>query len=104
MEKITIKGAEQLTEEEKQITNKLLEEAYSKIQRMLKNDVFLQLIIKEHNKEGQRKRYSLTLDLRSETIHFKAEADDWDFARTLHKIINKVKEEIEHKFHVSEQK
>ncbi len=104
MEKITLKGAEQLSEAEKEIVNKLLNEAYPKIQRMLKNDVFLDLIIKEHNKEGKRKRYSLTLDVKSETIHFKAEADDWDFARTLHKIINKVKEEIEHKFHVSEQK
>lgn len=104
MEKIIIKGEEQLTKEEKEIATKLLDETYPKIQRMLKNEVFLSLIIKEHNKEGQRKRYSLSLDIRSETIHFKSEADDWDFARTLHKIINKVKEEIEHKFHVSEQK
>lgn len=104
MEKITIKGGEQLTESERELINKLLNENFPKIQRMLKNEIFLTLIIKEHGKEGKRKQYSLTLDCKSETDHFKSEAVDWDFPKTLHKVITKIKEEIEHKFHVSEQK
>lgn len=104
MEKITIEGEEKLSEIEKQTAKKLLDESYPKIQRMLKNNIALFLRIKEYNTEGKRKRYSLELDCKSETHNFKAEAMEWEFPKALHKVIEKIKQEIEHKFHVSEQK
>lgn len=103
MEQIKITG-DNLSEEEKQIADKILNENYKKIQRQLKNEIILILHVKEYNSDGQRKKYSLILEVKSSTNSFKAEAVDWDFARTLHKTINKAITEIEHKFHVSEQR
>lgn len=103
MENLKINGLEYLSEEEKIILDKIVKENYEKIKLKMKNNPSLILYIKEYNTEGKRKKYSLLLEIKSSAPFFKAETSDWDFARTLHKLFNKVFGEIEHRFHVSEQ-
>jgi len=103
MEPIEINGIGLLNEQEKKKANKLLNEYYPKIQRQIKNTTSLRVYIKEYEKKGNRKKYSINIDVVTPAGIFKVKEFDWDFARTLHKVLNKIMSEIEHKLHVSEQ-
>jgi len=102
MEKIKIKGDGLLNNDEKELLNKLLNEYASKIERELKKSS-LELHIKVYDREGQRKKFSLNLRALSPAGVIEASDADWDFARTLHKTFNKLMNEIEHQFHISDQ-
>lgn len=99
MEPIQIKGVDILTEKEKRLVNKLLNEYYPKIKRQLKNVTSLNVHIKEYKKEGKRKKYSVNVKAMTATKIFEANACDWDFARTMHKVLNKIQIEIKGRFH-----
>ena len=103
MEAIEVKGAEFLTEKEKALSNKILNEYYVRIQRQLKNMASLRLHVKEYQKEGKRRKYSMRVEAIAPTRKFEANSFDWDFARALHKVLNKLRNEIEHKLHSSDQ-
>ena len=103
MEPIQLKGIENLTDEEKKLFDKLLNEYYPKIQRKLKSIIFLQIHVKEYKKEGKRKKFSINVKVINGTEVFEANAHNWDFARTMHKVLNKIETEIEDRFHSSEQ-
>src|SRR3972149_6494323 len=86
-------------------TTRWLAEYHEKIKRQIKNkDTTLKIDIKEHGKGGKRKKYSITVTLEFARNIIKANAFDWEFARTIHKVMEKLITEIEHKFHVSEQR
>ena len=105
---IEINGIKLLNDMEKKIANELLNEYYPKIQRMIKNELSLRIIIKEYEKKelekDMKKKYSLNIEAVTPGKTFRAKAFDWNFARTIHKLLNKVMTEIEHTFHNSEQK
>ena len=103
MKPIEIKGIDILTEEEKKLSDKLLNEYFPKIQRQIKNIIVLKVHIKEYEKEGKRKKYSINIKVINSTDVFEANAHDWDFARTMHKVLKKIENEIEDRFHPSEQ-
>ncbi len=103
MELIEIKGIDILTKEEKRLANKLLNEYFPKIERKIKNIISLKVHIKEYEKEGKRKKYSINIKVINSADVFEANAHNWDFARTMHKVLNKIENEIEDRFHPSEQ-
>jgi len=100
---IHAKGVELLNEREKQLVNRLLNEYYGKIHRQLKNEVSFEVHIKTYQKEGKAKKFSINVRAVFGRAVFEANADDWDLARCVHKVMNKIMNEIEHKFHVSDQ-
>ena len=105
MKNIEITNIELLDEKEKNIAEKLFQEYYNKIQRQIKNkEAVLKIDIEVYNKGGKRKKYDIAIKIEFATNVFKAKAFDWDFARAVHKVMEKLVTEIEHKFHVSEQK
>jgi ribosome-associated translation inhibitor RaiA len=104
MESIEFNGIEILNIQERKIADKLFNEYYSKIQRQIKSIISLKVYIREHEKEGLRRKLSINLELVYSGKMFKAKAFDWDLARAIHKALNKLMNEIEHKLHVSEQK
>ena len=100
-------GVEELTEKEKQLVNKLLNEYYIKIQKRLKNMSSLEFRVKEYGKSGERwltkkKKFSIHVKINSDKF-YEADYADWDLARTIHKVMNKLMNEIEHKLHSSDQ-
>ncbi len=99
-----IKGAEILNEKERQIADKLLNEYYEKIKRQIKKDFTLKIDFKEYEKDGKNKKYSINGEIIFSGKNFSASAWDWDFARTVHKLMRKFITQIEHAFHSSEQK
>lgn len=95
------RGMKGLDEKERMIFDKLGSEYSAKIERMLKTVNLVEVLIKDYSREGKSKNYSIHVKVFSSTRNFDAGADDWDFARTLHKAFIKVMNEIEHEFHVS---
>ncbi len=104
MEEAEILGLEKLSDSEREILTKILTEEYPKIQRQVKNLLKLKLQIKTYKNDGPKKKYSLNLTAETPMKAIKASDAGWNFAKVLHNIIEKLKTEIEHKFHVSEQK
>ena len=100
---IEINGIDILTEEEERLANKLLNKYFPKIKRQIKNIISLKVHIKEYKKEGKRKKYSINIKIINSTDIFEANAHDWDFARTMHKVLKKIENEIKDRLHPSKQ-
>jgi len=96
-------GANSLKENQKQLVNRLLNEYYPRIQRQLKNFTSFETDIKNYEKEGKQKKFSINLKVIAPTRIFKANATDWDLARAFHKVLNKIMNEIESRMHSSDQ-
>ena len=103
-------GTSAITEKQKQLINRLLNEYYQKIQKQLKNEVFLEINIKLYEKAGKpatkpgkSNKFSIHIRIDSSAKTFEADYADWDLARTIHKVMNKIINEIEHNFHSSDQ-
>lgn len=101
---IEFNGKNILNEEEKKVVDQLSKEYYEKVQRQLKKPFLFKIQISEHNSGGKRKKYSFEVNVICSGEIFKAQAFDWDCARTIHKLMKKIETEIEHKTHGSEQK
>lgn len=102
MEEIEIQNVEILTPEEKESAEKILNDYCKKIKRLVKSDLKLKVHIKEYNKEGKRRKFSINVDLHFSRRRLKSDAADWDLTRTLHKSMIKLQNEIEHEFHVTD--
>ena len=95
-------GFEILTEKTKDEFQKLWDEYSKKIERKLKNTESIKIHLKEHNHGGKTK-FSIHVVVANSGKSIKAEAVDWDLKRTFHKVFNKIENQIEHTFHVSDQ-
>ncbi len=100
---VEIIKAEILDEKERETADRLIDEYYSKIQRMLKNDFLLKIHFKEYDKEGKKKKYSINAEAIFSGKMINSSSWDWDLARAIHKSMRKIENEIEKKFHISEQ-
>lgn len=101
---IEIVNIKLLNEKERDIAEKLLEEYYKKIQRLVKNPLSLKVHIKEYDKDGKKRKYSLNVEAIFSGKILGSSDWDYDFARAIHKTMTKLENEIEKRFHISEQK
>ncbi|MBT4376876.1 hypothetical protein HOD29_05885 [archaeon] len=100
---IQTKGFDLLGEKDKDYFDKLLNEYSVKIKRKLKNADTFVVCLKGYKMEGKKKKFSVQVRVADSYNVFEANASDWDFRRTLHKVFNKLETEVEHRFHVSDQ-
>jgi len=122
---INIRGIDVLDEKQKQLVNRLLNEYYLRILRMIKNLTVFEAHIKAYEavepskgkeghveksrkkgillKKGKDKEFSFSIRIVSPAAVFKADYADWDLARVIHKVMNKMINEIEHKLHSEDQ-
>jgi len=96
------KGFELLTPKTKEEFQKLWQEYSEKIERKLKNVESCRVHVKEYSPGGKTK-FSIHVLVTYAGKAMEADAVDWDLNRTFHKVFNKIEEEIEHKFRVSDQ-
>ena len=96
------KGFEVLTEKTRNEFQKLWEEYSKKITRRLKNTESIKIHLKEYSPGGKTK-FSIHALVSYAGKSIEADAFDWDLRRTFHKVFNKIEQEIEHTFHVSDQ-
>jgi len=104
MEKIEVIGINTLTEEEKEIAKRLLNEYISKMERLVKNDVLIKMHVKEYKKDSKEKKYSLHFEIIFSGKMINSDAWGYDLAKTIHKAMKKAETEAEHQFHSSEQR
>ena len=99
---IQTKGFEVIGNKQKEDFDKIVNDGLLKIQRKLKTINSLNIHLKEYSKEG-RVKYSIHAHVTDSFGTIEADAADWDFNRTLHKVFTKLQSEIEHKFHLNNQ-
>jgi len=109
MEGIEIKGLELLSETEKESLNKIIEKYKEKIKWKTKTDFILKMVIKQYSQDSsdsttKRKKYSIKADVSGQTQNFEANAEDWTFNTAVRKVFSKLEQEIEHRYHSSEQR
>jgi ribosome-associated translation inhibitor RaiA len=102
MEEVIIENIEILTPEEKEASEKILEEYHKKIKRLIKDSPKLKVHIKEYKTDGKGKKFSINTELSFSGKKLKSESVDWDLTRALHKAMIKLQTELEHKLHISE--
>ena len=95
-------GFEALTAKTREEFQKLWAEYSAKIERKLKNVESVRIHLKEYSPGGKTK-FSIHALVDYAGKSLEANASDWDLRRTFHKVFNKIEQEIEHKFHVSDQ-
>ncbi len=95
-------GFEILTEKTKGEFQKIWEEYSKKIEYKLKKIEKIKIHLKEYNPGGKTK-FSIHAVVSYSGKSLDAEAVDWDLKRAFHKVFNKIENEIEHIFHLSDQ-
>ena len=96
------KGFDALTPKTKEDFQKLWGEYSKKIERKLKNIESCKIHLKEYSPGGKTK-FSIHVLVTYAGKAMEADAWDWDLNRTFHKVFTKIEQEVEHKFHVSDQ-
>jgi len=109
MEEVKIKGVEILNQAEKDSLNQIIEKYKEKIKWKTKSDFILKLVIKEYSHDSsdlstKRKKYSIKADVTGQSQKFESNAEDWEFNTAVRKAFDKLIQEIEHKYHSSEQR
>lgn len=103
MEPIQITGIDDISEEDRDLVNKLANEYYVKIQRSLKNIISIKLHIKQHSKTGKKHKSDIRVKVIAPTRIFEAQESDWDLARTLHRVFKNIERELEHRLRTDDQ-
>jgi len=96
------KGFEILAPKTKEDFQKLWEGYSKKIERKLKNIESVRIHLKEYSPGGKTK-FSIHMLANYAGKSMEADAFDWDLKRAFHKVFNKIEQEAEHRFHVSDQ-
>lgn len=99
---IQFAGMNELSPEEQETVQEITTRAYEKIQTILQNLTNFVVHIKTYKKEGERKKYSLTVRCAAPTQIFESKnASDWELARAVHKSFEDIQHQIEHKLHTN---
>ena len=98
MADIEISNVEILTGNERKIVDKLLKDYEFKIQRLTKTPIKLKVDIKEYDKDGKNKKYSINSQVIFSGKIFVSSAWDWDLTRAIRKAMIKIENEAEHQW------
>jgi len=98
MADIEITNIEILTGDERKLVEKLLEDYEFKIQRLTKTPIKLKIDIKEYDKDGKNKKYSINSQITFSGKMFVSSAWDWDLTRAIRKAMIKIENEAEHQW------
>ncbi len=96
--KISLAGVDMLMSGEREVIQKLLDKYYKKIQRHFKENISLEVHLKEYNREGNSKKYSLNAVVRGAMGKIESSYADWELHKAVHKVLDRLLEEIEHKY------
>lgn len=90
-------GLDVLNEKDMEVLTSISEKAYPKLERYYPNETLV-LVIKAHSKsQGMRAKISIHGKIEAPKIKIIAQADDWDIAKAIHKVFNKLEEEAKRK-------
>lgn len=86
-----------LNEDELSVAQRVVTAHSKKMERLLPGH---KLVVKFSKKDvtGKRARYVIRCRIDCPSCIASAQAEDWELARTLHKVLDKIDHELEHKF------
>ena len=86
-----------LNEDELPVAQRIVTAHSKKMERLLPRH---KIVIKFSKKDitGKRVRYVIRCRIDCPNCIASAQAEDWELARTLHKVLDKISHELEHKF------
>lgn len=102
MAQIETAGFEILSWEEKNSFDKLCENYLKKIERKIKDLSSITFHLKDYSREGKRNKYSLHAKFVVSGKNFEASSDGWDFPIVIHEIFDKIPQEMESRFRISD--
>ncbi|MCK4996667.1 hypothetical protein KAS08_00035 [Candidatus Pacearchaeota archaeon] len=92
-----------LIETDKEMLRDFFMNFYSKAKMKLSNEISLEFVIKNYKEFGKSKKYTINFRLIAPTNILRVSATEWDLKKVIHKASDKMLNEIEGKFHVSNQ-
>lgn len=92
-----------LGKDDKKMIRQLFMSYYKKVKPKLSNEISMELFLKDYKITGKSKKYSIEFKLITSADMLQVSVSDWDFKKAIHKATDKMSNEIEHKFHVSDQ-
>jgi ribosome-associated translation inhibitor RaiA len=99
------KGISEIDPLDEKIINDIFNEYSKKLQRAYKEINYLEIYLKDYKKSKNSKdKYSIHLKVISPHPLIKSDSSDWDLKKALRIAFEKLINELEHKFHSSNQK
>src|SRR3989338_2701594 len=98
---ISLTGRDFLTAPQDERVRSLCSRFYNKSLWKLGVPLFLSVHIKQYSPEGTAHKFSVRMLLTAGQV-FEAAASDWDLLVAVHKTMNKLSGELEHRFHLSD--
>lgn len=92
-----------LIEEDREMLKDFFMNFYTKAKIKLSNEISLELFLKNYKDKGKSKKYSMDFKLVIPSDILRVSAVDWDLKKVIHKIADKMFNEIEGRFHSSDQ-
>lgn len=86
-----------LNTEDQNIIKEIIDINYEKIHREIHNITNLVVHVKLYEKGGKAKKYSIHMRMESPSLKFTSNLSGWDLKKTLHRTINNLIKEIQHK-------
>jgi ribosome-associated translation inhibitor RaiA len=102
MTKIQLIGTDKLDEDEKAMVSSVCEQCLPKLERDMKNIDKLNVHVKPHNIQGNKRRYEVKCRIEAPTNILEASSEEWDLSGAVHKCIDELKKQAQHKFHDKE--
>lgn len=93
-------GFDLLVEDDRDSFEKLFNHQLEKLQRKVKDVSSFSFHIKGHQTDGSRSKFSLHSKVEVDGKKFEADSFDWDYKAALHKLFDKLGNEIEHTLHL----
>lgn len=91
-----------LDDDELQVAQRLVSKYYQKLQQMFPKSS-LEIKFKKYRRTGKRSKYSVHCRVDAPSVIARANASYWDLALTMHKVLNKTHNELEHKYKLESQ-
>lgn len=91
-----------LNDQERPTAQRLVSDYSKKLERLFSNSDLI-VKFKKYNTAGKRAKYSVHCRVDAPSLIASAKASDWDIALTMHKVLGKLHNELEHKYKLESQ-
>ncbi len=101
MDPIQFSGISDLNDEERQVLKDVTTKNYGKIRALMKSEqtsVLIHIKTYREKKNGEKKKYSVTIKVTDPTNLFRSGTSDWTLGEALHAGFDKITREIKSKF------
>ncbi len=97
-----IKGLDRLTEKEQDKIKEIIKKETKRFTQFLEEPSKMKFFVQTYSNEGNNKKTSIHLEIKIKTRNFEADDQSWKSIESTKKCFTKIKNQIEHQYHVSD--